>query len=73
MTTNPIPETSFILNDSNQMVITRKIAEGGMGTVYEARQIGVEGFEKNVFSQRRIYLWQKPVFMAGKQSYPVPN
>ncbi|MBU4199473.1 MAG: serine/threonine protein kinase [Verrucomicrobia bacterium] len=48
MTTNPIPERSFIINDSTQLVITRKIAEGGMGAVYEARQIGVEGFEKTV-------------------------
>ncbi|MBN1674267.1 MAG: serine/threonine protein kinase [Kiritimatiellae bacterium] len=28
--------------------LTRKIAEGGMGAVYEAQQIGTEGFEKTV-------------------------
>lgn len=48
MTTHPMPKISFIINDSTQLVITRKIAEGGMGAVYEARQIGVEGFEKTV-------------------------
>ncbi len=29
-------------------VIDREIARGGIGTVYEARQIGVDGFEKRV-------------------------
>lgn len=48
MTSHPIPESLFIINDSTRLIITRKIAEGGMGAVYEARQIGVEGFEKTV-------------------------
>src|SRR5687768_2334268 len=29
-------------------VVDREIARGGIGTVYEARQIGVDGFEKRV-------------------------
>ena len=32
----------------NNYRIIREIAEGGMGTVYEASQIGVQGFEKKV-------------------------
>lgn len=36
------------LEDFFQFVITRKIAEGGMGAVYEAQEIGAEGFEKTV-------------------------
>ena len=34
--------------DSSLYRITRRIASGGMGAVYEARQLGVEGFEKTV-------------------------
>ena len=34
--------------DSTDYQIVRKIAEGGMGAVYEALQRGVEGFEKRV-------------------------
>lgn len=36
------------LEDFTQIAITRKIAEGGMGAVYEAQQRGAEGFEKTV-------------------------
>jgi eukaryotic-like serine/threonine-protein kinase len=36
------------LEDFFQFTITRKIAEGGMGAVYEAQEIGAEGFEKTV-------------------------
>jgi eukaryotic-like serine/threonine-protein kinase len=34
--------------DSYHFQLTRKIAEGGMGIVYEARLFGAEGFEKQV-------------------------
>lgn len=38
---------SFIeIRDSNRFQLLRKIASGGMGTVYEAAQIGAEGFKK---------------------------
>jgi len=37
-----------IINDTVSLKFTRKIAEGGMGSVYEAQQLGTEGFEKTV-------------------------
>ncbi len=37
-----------ILVDQYRFKLTRKIAEGGMGAVYEALQFGDEGFEKQV-------------------------
>ena len=37
----------FIQGTSTYRII-REIAEGGMGTVYEASQLGVQGFEKRV-------------------------
>ena len=36
------------LEDRYRFKITRAIAEGGMGMVYEAQQLGAEGFEKTV-------------------------
>lgn len=36
------------LESPAQYVIDREIARGGIGTVYEARQLGVDGFEKRV-------------------------
>ena len=44
-----IPETPLKdFKDSYHFQLTRKIAEGGMGLVYEARLFGAEGFEKEV-------------------------
>jgi len=37
-----------LINDTYTFKITREIAKGGMGTVYEAVQEGVNGFEKRV-------------------------
>jgi serine/threonine-protein kinase len=34
--------------DTTQFKLTRKLAEGGMGAVYEAVQLGTEGFEKTM-------------------------
>ncbi|MBI5360551.1 MAG: serine/threonine protein kinase [Planctomycetes bacterium] len=42
-----LPETKEIL-DKNRFKLIRKIAEGGMGSVYEAIQYGSDGFEKIV-------------------------
>ncbi len=36
------------ITDNNTFRLTRKIAEGGMGAVYEGIQIGAEGFEKRM-------------------------
>ena len=36
------------LESPSRYVVDREIARGGIGTVYEARQIGVDGFEKRV-------------------------
>ncbi|MBI2082209.1 MAG: serine/threonine protein kinase [Deltaproteobacteria bacterium] len=44
-----LPETPLKeFNDAYHFQLTRKIAEGGMGIVYEARLFGAEGFEKQV-------------------------
>jgi serine/threonine-protein kinase len=36
------------IKDKKTFVLDRLIAQGGMGAVYEARQLGAEGFEKTV-------------------------
>lgn len=36
------------IRDSNRFQLVRKIASGGMGTVYEAVQVGTEGFKKTM-------------------------
>ena len=38
----------FAIEDAIHFRMVRKIAAGGMGTVYEARELGVQGFEKRV-------------------------
>ncbi|TET38138.1 MAG: serine/threonine protein kinase [Planctomycetota bacterium] len=37
-----------LIEDTNKFRLVRKLAEGGMGAVYEAHQLGAEGFEKTV-------------------------
>lgn len=41
-------EPSQWISDVNRYRITREIARGGMGIVYEAVQVGAQGFEKRV-------------------------
>lgn len=41
-------ELPHTIETSTRLELSRKIAEGGMGAVYEARQFGAEGFEKTV-------------------------
>lgn len=36
------------ISDITRFVLIRKIAEGGMGTIYEALQLGAEGFRKTM-------------------------
>jgi serine/threonine-protein kinase len=38
----------MLLESPTRYVVDREIARGGIGTVYEARQVGVDGFEKRV-------------------------
>jgi serine/threonine-protein kinase len=37
-----------VIQDVTKFVLLRKIAEGGMGTIYEALQLGAEGFRKTM-------------------------
>ena len=46
MTKEPIQPYEF--KDTYQFRFTRKIADGGMGSIYEAHLFGSEGFEKTV-------------------------
>lgn len=41
-------EESATIMDENTFRLVRKVAEGGMGAVYEATQLGAEGFEKRM-------------------------
>ncbi|MEE9312589.1 MAG: serine/threonine-protein kinase, partial [Planctomycetota bacterium] len=41
-------EALGIIEDTNTFKLVKKIAEGGMGAVYEAIQIGADGFEKRM-------------------------
>lgn len=41
-------EALGIIEDTNTFRLVNKIAEGGMGAVYEAIQVGAEGFEKRM-------------------------
>jgi serine/threonine protein kinase len=63
--TNPITQPPvFTIDDSIRLEIIRKIADGGMGTVYEARQIGVEGFEKTVAIKTMLAPLARPEYAA---------
>ena len=42
------PGKLTVINEMNTFKMVRLIAEGGMGAVYEAKQLGAEGFEKTV-------------------------
>lgn len=45
--------------------LVRKLAEGGMAEIFLAKQVGVEGFEKNVVIKRMLpHLSQAPDFVA---------
>ena len=42
------PSEGGFIDENRRYMLTRKIAEGGMGAVYEAIQYGAEGFDKRV-------------------------
>ena len=42
------PTQPYEFKDTYQFRFTRKIADGGMGSIYEAHLFGSEGFEKTV-------------------------
>ncbi|RME92414.1 MAG: serine/threonine protein kinase [Verrucomicrobia bacterium] len=44
----PVMAPLFTIQDGFTYEVTRKIAEGGMGIVYEAAQLGARGFRKRV-------------------------
>ena len=44
----PDLEENAIMPGSTSYTLRRKIASGGMGSVYEAEQSGVEGFQKTI-------------------------
>ncbi len=53
------------LSDTSKLRIVREIAAGGMGTVFEAAQIGADGFEKRVAIKEILpALSQRPEFVA---------
>src|ERR1043165_8882902 len=37
-----------VIEENHRYTMVRRLAEGGMGAVYEAQQYGAEGFEKTV-------------------------
>lgn len=43
-----LDEQLRLITETKDYVIVRRIAEGGMGAVYEAQQFGAEGFQKTV-------------------------
>lgn len=54
------PETiSLDFKDESVLLLTRKIAEGGMSIVYEACKLGVEGFEKRVAVKMLLRQWSE--------------
>jgi serine/threonine-protein kinase len=59
------PIGSMPVREYGKYMLVRKLAEGGMAEIFLAKQIGVEGFEKNVVIKRMLpHLSQVPDFVS---------
>jgi serine/threonine-protein kinase len=59
------PIGSMPVREYGKYMLVRKLAEGGMAEIFLAKQVGVEGFEKNVVIKRMLpHLSEVPDFVS---------
>ncbi|MBI3182519.1 MAG: serine/threonine protein kinase [Myxococcales bacterium] len=59
------PQTGDTIQRYGQYYLVRKLAEGGMAEIFLAKQVGAEGFERNVVVKRMLrHLSQVPDFVG---------
>ncbi len=60
-----VPKQPSAVRAYGKYFLVKKLAEGGMAEIFLAKQVGVEGFEKNVVVKRMLrHLSQVPDFVA---------